>query len=126
MSRTGELPFGTATRCYAYSAAVGFAIVAAEGYETIDGVVLAEPSDMISLGVRRLEGLGVSSTASRTASARAGDRCDRGLRRRQPFPGVGHQGIRRLRAVAQRDVSLEALAGVGGEADSFLRPRVPV
>src|SRR5207248_602446 len=31
---------------------VGFAIVAAEGYETIDEVVFAEPSDMILLGVR--------------------------------------------------------------------------
>jgi len=39
---------------------VGFAIVAAEGYETIDEVVFAEPSDMILLGVRTLEGFGVA------------------------------------------------------------------
>jgi predicted aspartyl protease len=39
---------------------VGFAIVAAEGYETIDEVVFAEPNDMILLGVRTLEGFGVA------------------------------------------------------------------
>lgn len=39
---------------------VGFAIVAAEGYETIDEVVFAEPSDMALLGVRTLEGFGVA------------------------------------------------------------------
>jgi predicted aspartyl protease len=39
---------------------VGFAIVAAEGYETIDEVVFAEPSDMILLGVRTVEGFGVA------------------------------------------------------------------
>jgi len=39
---------------------VGFAIVAAEGYETIDEVVFGEPSDMALLGVRTLEGFGVA------------------------------------------------------------------
>ena len=39
---------------------VGFAILSAEGYETIDEVVFAEPSDMILLGVRTLEGFGVA------------------------------------------------------------------
>jgi clan AA aspartic protease len=39
---------------------VGFAIVAAEGYETIDEVVFAEPSDKALLGVRTLEGFGVA------------------------------------------------------------------
>ncbi|MBI1874899.1 MAG: hypothetical protein HYZ58_15560 [Acidobacteria bacterium] len=39
---------------------VGFAIVAAEGYETIDEVVFGEPSDMVLLGVRTLEGFGVA------------------------------------------------------------------
>jgi predicted aspartyl protease len=39
---------------------VGFAIVAAEGYETIDEVVFAEPTDMVLLGVRTLEGFGVA------------------------------------------------------------------
>jgi clan AA aspartic protease len=39
---------------------VGFAIVNAEGYETIDEVVFGEPSDMILLGVRTLEGFGVA------------------------------------------------------------------
>ena len=39
---------------------VGFAIVAAAGYEMIDEVVFAEPSDMVLLGVRTLEGFGVA------------------------------------------------------------------
>src|SRR5437667_4630731 len=39
---------------------VGFAILSAEGYETVDEVVFAEPSDMVLLGVRTLEGFGVA------------------------------------------------------------------
>src|SRR5580765_1604419 len=35
---------------------VGYAILAAEGYETIDEVVFAESGDMTLLGVRTLEG----------------------------------------------------------------------
>ena len=38
---------------------VGYAMLAAEGYETIDEVVFAEPGDMTLLGVRTLEGFGV-------------------------------------------------------------------
>lgn len=38
---------------------VGYAILSAEGYETIDEVVFAEPGDMTLLGVRTLEGFGV-------------------------------------------------------------------
>ena len=38
---------------------VGYAILAAEGYETNDEVVFAEPGDMTLLGVRTLEGFGV-------------------------------------------------------------------
>ena len=38
---------------------VGYAIVAAEGYETNDEVVFAEASDAILLGVRTIEGFGV-------------------------------------------------------------------
>ena len=38
---------------------VGFGIVAAEGFETVDEVVFAEPGDMTLLGVRTLEGFGV-------------------------------------------------------------------
>ncbi len=38
---------------------VGFAILSAEGFETIDEVVFAEPGDMTLLGVRTLEGFGV-------------------------------------------------------------------
>lgn len=39
---------------------VGYAILAAEGYETTDEVVFAAPGDMILLGVRTLEGFGVT------------------------------------------------------------------
>ena len=38
---------------------VGYAILRAEGYETTDEVVFAEPGDMCLLGVRTLEGFGV-------------------------------------------------------------------
>ncbi|MGA7121149.1 MAG: retroviral-like aspartic protease family protein [Polyangiaceae bacterium] len=38
---------------------VGYAILRAEGYETNDEVVFAEPNDMVLLGVRTLEGFGV-------------------------------------------------------------------
>src|SRR5882724_12111759 len=39
---------------------VGFAILSSEGYETTDEVVFAEPGDMTLLGVRTLEGFGVT------------------------------------------------------------------
>ena len=38
---------------------VGYAIVSAEGFETIDEVVFAEPRDATLLGVRTIEGFGV-------------------------------------------------------------------
>jgi len=38
---------------------VGYAIVVAQGFETVDEVVFAEPGDMTLLGVRTLEGFGV-------------------------------------------------------------------
>ena len=38
---------------------VGYAIVSAQGFETIDEIVFAEPGDMTLLGVRTLEGFGV-------------------------------------------------------------------
>ena len=38
---------------------VGYAILAAEGYETNDEVVFSEASDLTLLGVRTLEGFGV-------------------------------------------------------------------
>jgi predicted aspartyl protease len=37
----------------------GYAILSAEGYETVDEVVFAEPGDLTLLGVRTLEGFGV-------------------------------------------------------------------
>jgi predicted aspartyl protease len=37
----------------------GYAIVSAEGFETVDEVVFAESGDMTLLGVRTLEGFGV-------------------------------------------------------------------
>ena len=39
---------------------VGYAVLAAEGFETTDEVVFAQPGDMILLGVRTIEGFGVS------------------------------------------------------------------
>lgn len=39
---------------------VGYAILESEGYETTDEVVFAEPGDMVLLGVRTIEGFGVS------------------------------------------------------------------
>ena len=39
---------------------IGYAIVSAQGHETIDEVVFAEKGDMILLGVRTLEGFGVA------------------------------------------------------------------
>jgi predicted aspartyl protease len=37
----------------------GYAILSAEGFETVDEVVFAEPNDMALLGARTLEGFGV-------------------------------------------------------------------
>ena len=50
--------FATATR-QKIEREVGYAILSAEGFETNDEVVFAEPSDMTLLGVRTLEGFGV-------------------------------------------------------------------
>jgi predicted aspartyl protease len=38
---------------------VGYAVLEAEGHETVDEVVFAEPGDLSLLGVRTLEGFGV-------------------------------------------------------------------
>ncbi len=38
---------------------IGYAILQAEGFETTDEVVFAEPGDMTLLGVRTIEGFGV-------------------------------------------------------------------
>ena len=37
----------------------GYAIVSAQGFETVDEVVFGEPGDMTLIGVRTLEGFGV-------------------------------------------------------------------
>lgn len=50
--------FSTATK-QLVTRDTGYAIVSAEGYETVDEVVFAEPGDMLLLGVRTLEGFGV-------------------------------------------------------------------
>lgn len=39
---------------------IGYAIVSAEGFETTDEIVFGEPGDMTLLGVRTLEGFGVT------------------------------------------------------------------
>jgi predicted aspartyl protease len=73
---------------------VGFAIVAAEGYETIDEVVFAEPSDMTLLGVRTLEGFGVAvdniahrfvATTTIVANACSSAHLDPEIHAREPF-----------------------------------------
>lgn len=38
---------------------VGYAILAADNFETADEVVFGEPSDLVLLGVRTIEGFGV-------------------------------------------------------------------
>lgn len=63
LSRAGITPrrkriFATATQ-QKIEREVGYAILSAEGYETNDEVVFAEPGDMTLLGVRTLEGFGV-------------------------------------------------------------------
>jgi predicted aspartyl protease len=50
--------FLTATK-QAVERDVGYAILRANGYETADEVVFAEPGDLTLLGVRTLEGFGV-------------------------------------------------------------------
>jgi predicted aspartyl protease len=50
--------FATATQ-QKVAREVGYAILSAEGYETNDEVVFAQPGDMALLGVRTLEGFGV-------------------------------------------------------------------
>ena len=50
--------FATATN-QVVTRETGYAIVSAEGFETIDEVVFAEPSDAALLGVRTIEGFGV-------------------------------------------------------------------
>jgi predicted aspartyl protease len=50
--------FSTATQ-QLVARETGYAILAAEGFETVDEVVFAEPGDMTLLGVRTLEGFGV-------------------------------------------------------------------
>ena len=54
-----ERSFRTATN-QVIKRLVGYAILRAEGYETVDEVVFAEPGDMTLLGVRTLEGFGVT------------------------------------------------------------------
>jgi predicted aspartyl protease len=64
----------------------GYAIVSAEGFETVDEVVFAEPGDMALLGVRTLEGFGVTvdniahrfvTTTTLVANAERSERCAR-------------------------------------------------
>jgi len=50
--------FSTATK-QLVTRETGYAILKAEGFETVDEVVFAEPGDQSLLGVRTLEGFGV-------------------------------------------------------------------
>lgn len=54
-----KLTFATATK-ELVQRDVGYAILSAEGFETVDQIVFGEPSDMTLLGVRTLEGFGVA------------------------------------------------------------------
>ena len=54
----GKKSFSTATK-EIVKRDIGYAILKAEGFTTIDEVVFAEESDMILLGVRTLEGFSV-------------------------------------------------------------------
>jgi predicted aspartyl protease len=54
----GKKRFATATN-QIVERDFGYAILAAEGYSTIDEIVFAEDSDMMLLGVRTLEGFSV-------------------------------------------------------------------
>jgi predicted aspartyl protease len=54
----GKKRFSTATK-EIVERDIGYAILTAEGYSTIDEVVFAEDSDMSLLGVRTIEGFGV-------------------------------------------------------------------
>ena len=58
MFATATQQFATATQ-QKVERDVGYAILSAEGYETNDEVVFAEPGDLTLLGVRTLEGFGV-------------------------------------------------------------------
>ncbi len=50
--------FSTATK-QLITRETGYVILGAEGFETVDEVVFAEPGDMTLLGVRTIEGFGV-------------------------------------------------------------------
>lgn len=50
--------FSTVTKQFV-TRETGYAILTAEGFETVDEVVFAEPGDMTLLGVRTVEGFGV-------------------------------------------------------------------
>src|SRR5262245_26849329 len=54
--------FTTATK-QVVTRETGYAILSAEGFETVDEVVFADPGDMILLGVRTIEGFGVAVDA---------------------------------------------------------------
>jgi len=58
IERRRSRTFMTATR-QIVTRTVGYAILSAEGFETTDEVVFAEPGDLTLLGVRTLEGFGV-------------------------------------------------------------------
>ncbi|MGZ8843398.1 MAG: retroviral-like aspartic protease family protein [Pyrinomonadaceae bacterium] len=58
IERRRKRMFATATQ-QKVEREIGYAILSAEGYETNDEVVFAEPGDLTLLGVRTLEGFGV-------------------------------------------------------------------
>ena len=60
---------------------VGYGIVSAEGFETNDEIIFAEPGDLVLLGVRTIEGFGVLvDNGQHRAPARAAGGMRRGGR----------------------------------------------
>lgn len=56
----------------AVTRSVGYAIVRAAGFETVDEVVFAQPGDLALLGARTLEGFGATVDARRKQLVAAG------------------------------------------------------
>jgi predicted aspartyl protease len=51
---------------------IGYALLRAQGFETVDEVVLGQPGDLVLLGARTLEGFGAAVDARRKLVVAAG------------------------------------------------------
>jgi predicted aspartyl protease len=77
---------------------VGYAIMRAAGFETIDEVVFAQPGDLSLLGSRTLEGFGASVDARRKRLVAAGPHLAAGPTRGRSALGTGPRRLARGRA----------------------------